>query len=145
MKVFDNLKQKIRLSNMPVTFSDDDIKLLAVMHETSGYGIRMKTAGLFRYSYYVPYDESNLKLARDLFAKNGIYMKVYCERHQFFGPKHILRTRGTSSRKSRDVIDFLEKIKDTQINLAQDESLEEWYRLQNIVNENKIVRRSRAR
>ena len=40
MKVFDNLEQKIRVLQKPVSFSEDDINLLAVMYGTSG--IRVK-------------------------------------------------------------------------------------------------------
>jgi len=143
MKVFDNLKQKYRLAKMPVTFADEDIKLLAVMQETSGHGIKMKSGGLFKYSYYVPIDESNLRFARDLFAKNGIYMKVYLEKHHFLGGKRILRTRDINSKKGRDIINFVDKIRDTQIKLTGDENLEEWYRLQNVLSERITKRGSR--
>ncbi len=137
MKVFDNLKQKIRVLQKPVSFSEDDINLLAVMYGTSG--IRIKNGiSLFSYSYYSPIDEDNLALARDLFAKNGINMHLYRVRSRhYFDQGNILRIRYKDSKKGYDATRFIGKVQDAHIKLSHPANTEEWYRLQKLLAEKK--------
>ena len=77
MSLIKNIKNKF-IKTVPetvsrnVTFSEDDIGVLAYMCLTCK---PLYIAGLFGknvYSYYIPYDKSNIDLAQSLFAKNGI-------------------------------------------------------------------------
>ena len=140
MKVFDNLKRKIQVLNMPVTFSDEDINLLAGMHEASGVGVKMRAGGIFTYSYYVPCYDSDLDLARDLFAKNGIVMGVHRSKLRFFNHgvveiKKILRVRDRYSRKGSDTIDFIVKVQDKISEISKTENIDEWYKIQSTLSQ----------
>ena len=137
MKVFDNLKQKFRVAQMPVNFSEEDINLLAVMYEASGIRVKNR-AGIFSYSYYSPIDEDNLDFARSLFAKNGINMRLYHIRGRcFFNQGDILRIRYKDSQKGYDATRFIGKIQDAHVKLSHPENSEEWYRLQKVLAEKK--------
>ena len=137
MKVFDNLKQKFRVAQMPVSFSEEDINLLAVMYEASGIRVKNR-AGIFSYSYYSPIDEDNLDFARSLFAKNGINMRLYHIRgRHFFDQGNILRIRYKDTRKGYDTLRFIGKVQDSHLRLSHSENHEDWYKWQKVLSERK--------
>lgn len=133
MKVLDNLKHKIQ----PVSFSEEDIFLLGVMYGKSG--IRVKNnMGLFSYSYYIPADDSNLNLARDLFAKNGINMHFYHVRgRHFFDQGNVLRIRYKDTQKGYDAIRFIGKVQDAHIKFLNPNNSEDWHKWQKVLSEMK--------
>ena len=134
MKVIDNLKHKWHMAKQPVTFNDEDIKLLAIMNYSYLIDGKMKLGGLFNYSFYEPLIESDMDFARYLFEKNGVNVKKYSGRSFLWtSPKTVLRIRYKNTGKGNDTLDFFEKIDNAYAELSR--SQEEWYKYQKILNE----------
>ena len=136
MKIIDDLKHKWRVAKMPVTFNEEDIKLLAVMNYSYLIDGKMKLGGLFNYSFYEPLAESDMDFARHLFERNGINVKRYSGRSFLWtSPKTVLRIRSKHTNKGQDTIDFFEKIDNAYAELSRSQN--EWYELQQALNEKK--------
>jgi len=137
MKIIDNLKQKWRTAKMPVTFNEEDIKLLAAMSETYMTLGNMKINGLFLYSYYKPRYESDIDLARHLFEKNGVNVKKYTGRAFYWDEKGtVLRVRFRRTDKGRQKVDFFVRIEDADADLLRPSNgAEEWNKYQQMLEE----------
>lgn len=82
MSFIQNIKQKLvkkvpETTSENVTFSQEDIAVLAYMSLTCKPIIVGGIFGKNVYSCYIPYDKADINLARQLFAKNGINMEKY--------------------------------------------------------------------
>lgn len=146
MKIIDNLKRKFQIVNMPVTFSDEDIELLAAMQDLSGTGVKIWVGGIFTYSYYVPMFDEDLDLARDLFVKNGINMtvhrsKMYLSEHGAVETRNVLRVRDRPFKKGADTVKFIAKVQDALSKISKTEV--EWYRVQAALTEKRKERSAR--
>lgn len=114
-------------------FSDEDISLLAVMSErclplvVRGFILRHS------YSYYILTDDSNIDIAYDIFAKNGLEMEYYPYKNMPEDDLHKLLRIRHNKQNAQSIIDIMQVIRMRKNTIAQDHSA--WWKAQYKVSE----------
>ena len=142
MKFFKNLKERIAskleepiYSNVQ-TIPEEDVALLGVM-------CRMCSPVVIRkhiffhifdlYAYYVPQLESDIDIAKDIFARNGINMKIHYSHILGSEAQNVLRINYAFCSDNNKLVNEMSKIEQKYISLYTPGAKEEKAKLWNKV------------
>ena len=114
----------------------DDVALLAAMcRECAPVVIRRKSLRTFVYAYYIPQDESDIAIAKNLFAKHGITMEIHFSHIIDYEGQNVLRTNYMFCTDNDLLVKNMQNIREKYVSLYMPQAKEEKLKIMRKVEE----------
>ena len=111
MAVKKFLKNIKKTKDQELVINAEDVAVLAYMCRVCAPCVVKRGLIPRRFAYYIPTEESDLQLAKDLFKKNGINMRVHFSHMASSKGQNALRMNYRYSKNYERDRDFFEQIK----------------------------------